>query len=423
MRDRGQFSKLVPWQQPNATEYQAFISIRKASGFCSQAYVPFPWATWIDLTRSGRSDLRSPPSFADLTSSNIGIRATVCQHIWATEYLELFQAAGITDLFWSHATQQLTQISGIRIHPFPLYPVRCATHPPPEHLLVSAQRPMLYSFQGAYAPELYRTPVRDWLLKLPTRPDVKLERRREWHYEQAVYREQIQEQTADTVRHAQLALEADTYAATLQTSCFALCPSGSGPNSIRLWEALGYGSIPVILSDQLQLPGPAHLWQDAAVVVPETKAAVEALPEQLEALATDYQRLETMQKAGQQLWRRYGLNDFASDVIDFLHDPMPVLCSRAQLNLPGKPVSITATSPAELPLQVRRCLRAVPPKRPLLILITDQDDSELLRIRWRLALKMCSKLIGVRQWSVASVSQTLEAYGSVQKAAPELKLF
>ena len=229
--------------------------------------------------------------------------------------------------------------------------------------------------------------------------------------------------TADAVRHAQLALEADAYAATLQNSCFALCPSGSGPNSIRLWEALGYGSIPVILSDELQLPGPTDLWQAAAVVVPETQAAVAALPEQLEALVSDHQRLETMQQAGQQLWRRYGLDGFVSDVVDFLREPMPVLLSRAQLRIPGDPVKITATTPAELPLVVLRCLREAPPDRPLLILISDQADSKLLQVRWGLVLKTCSELIGVRPWSVASASPTLEAYSSEQKAAHELKSF
>ena len=44
------------------------------------------------------------------------------------------------------------------------------------------------------------TPVRDWLLELPPRPDAQLERRQEWHYEQAVYREQVQGQPADSAR-------------------------------------------------------------------------------------------------------------------------------------------------------------------------------------------------------------------------------
>jgi hypothetical protein len=105
--------------------------------------------------------------------------------------------------------------------------------------------------------------VRRWLLDLPPRPDAVLEERREWHYEQRVYREQVHGMSPDPDRHRQLAREARSYAEALGSSCFALCPAGAGPNSIRLWEALGFGAIPVILSDSLRLPGDGALWRQA----------------------------------------------------------------------------------------------------------------------------------------------------------------
>ena len=40
----------------------------------------------------------------------------------------------------------------------------------------------------------------------------------------------------------------------MNNSKFTLCPSGNGVNSIRIWEAMKYGSIPVILSNTLLLP-------------------------------------------------------------------------------------------------------------------------------------------------------------------------
>ena len=40
----------------------------------------------------------------------------------------------------------------------------------------------------------------------------------------------------------------------LKQSKFSLCPSGTGPNSTRLWESLSFGSIPVILADTYVLP-------------------------------------------------------------------------------------------------------------------------------------------------------------------------
>ena len=389
----------LSWQQPNVTEAFAASCLAAAEPTLQQGYLAFPWATCIDRVRRGFSV--SPPTPFGVDQR--GATVTVCQHIWALEHLDLFHRAGITDLFWSHATHGLQHVDGIRIHPFPLYPVRCTTHPPAQPLLPPTQRPLLYSFQGAYAPGLYLTPVRNWLLDLPPRADVQLERRSEWHYEQAVYREQVLGQSADAARHAQLTAEADAYATTLQRSCFALCPSGSGPNSIRLWEALGYGAIPVILSDQLQLPGPAELWQSAVLFVPETQAAVAALPGQLESLASDPQRLLAMQQAGQLLWRRYGPNGFATDVVEFLRDPLRVLRSRALQRLPGKPICIEAAHPVELPLLLLRTLRDQAPGRSVLIEITDDGPSELLLLRWQFALRLCGPLLADRPAAVVSL--------------------
>jgi hypothetical protein len=342
----------IPWQRPNATEAFAAEQLEGVAG-----YLPFPWATCIDRLRCGVGVPSEPPPLQERFPGAGAIRATVCQHIWALDHLELFTAAGITDLFWSHATTGSLEINGVRIHPFPLYPVRCATHPPSVPLLPLANRSLLYSFQGAYAPGLYLSPVREWILQWPPRPDAQLQRRDEWHYEQAVYREQVHGQPANQDRAAQRSAEATAYANTLQRSVFALCPSGSGPNSIRLWEALGYGAIPVILADRLWLPGDAELWQQAALFVPETEAAVAALPARLEALAADASRLQAMQAVGQKIWQRYGLPGFVPDVRAFLRDPMAVLSARARQQLPDDPLEVAATSPAELPLRVRRSLQ------------------------------------------------------------------
>jgi hypothetical protein len=390
------------WQRPNATEAFAAELLATATG-----YVPYPWATCIDRLRRGLISAVDATNQLRVLASD-QIRATVCQHIWALEHLELFMAAGITDLFWSHATTGALTQNGVRIHPFPLYPVRCTSHRPSVPLLPPADRSILYSFQGAYQPGLYLTPVREWILQWSPRADALLERRQEWHYEQAVYREQLLGQPVDRGRAAQLASEATDYADTLQHSVFALCPSGSGPNSIRLWEALGYGAIPVILSDHLWLPGDAELWQQAALFVSETETAVAALPAHLEALAADTSRMQTMQSAGQQLWQRYGLPGFVSDVLEFLDDPMAVLSTRAEQHLPSNPLEIVASNPAYLPLQLRRILRSAHPERAVLIRIEDEAPQWQLQIRWKSALRICGRLLEGRQWRCVSLSPSLE---------------
>ena len=60
------------------------------------------------------------------------------------------------------------------------------------------------------------------------------------------------------------------YNKILLSSRYSLCPSGSGPNSIRFWESLACGSIPVLLADTLDLPY-NPLGEDSIVIVSEKK--------------------------------------------------------------------------------------------------------------------------------------------------------
>ena len=392
----------LPWQRPNATEAYAAEQLGNLSG-----YLPFPWASWIDIARD-----QAPPLAPFATGPAQQPLATVGQHIELLQHAALLRRCGVTDLFWSHATSGLIHHQALRIHPFPLFPVRCSTHPSSPGGLRLQQRRWLYSFQGVYRPELYLTPVRQWILALPPRSDALIESRREWHFEQAVYREQVHGQSSDLARHAELSQEASSYATALKQSLFALCPSGSGPNSIRLWEALGYGAIPVILADTLALPGDANLWRQAALMVPETPEAVSALPARLEALRADPGRLAAMQAAGQQLWQRYGLPDFVADLRSFLADPDGVLLAAARQRLArlGEPALITADRASVFPLELRRQLRQLPPEQPLLVQILDPAPLPLLEARWRAPVQLCSQLLAGRPWALSCRSPVLEQF-------------
>lgn len=46
----------------------------------------------------------------------------------------------------------------------------------------------------------------------------------------------------------------NNYRRILSSSKFTLCPRGTGPGSIRFWEALASGSIPILISDSIKLP-------------------------------------------------------------------------------------------------------------------------------------------------------------------------
>lgn len=308
------------WQTPAVTEGHAYARICANPPEASETvYIGFPWATLIDLLNADQMRKAIPflEALREMPVVSAQRRLTVAQHYWTRRSAPLFFQAGITDLFWTHATLRDTHLGPMRIHPFPLYPVQCVGVADQLHYRPSPprERRYLYSFVGLAEHSTYRTPVRRWIAELPPRPDACILTRGEWHYQQLVYADQIYGVAVEESVRRQRDEDAAAYRTVIGDSIFSLCPAGAGPNSIRLWESLGYGSIPVILADELRLPGDRQAWQEAAVFGEETAASVRGLPAQLEALAQDPSELLRRQDAGQLLWRRYGPSSFTYDLV------------------------------------------------------------------------------------------------------------
>ena len=298
------------WQRPAKTEEWAYE--RCLAGLPDNRYAQmlcFPWATLIDLLRKGEN--ARAQFFIDALRrcfpKTTLVRATVMQHIYAKDMLPTLERLGVTDLFWSHATKTETRIGKLRIHPFPLYPVCCADWAA-ENWLPPSDRCYLYSFIGAYQPGLYLTEARHWIFELPPRGDAYIERRGEWHFEGTVYQEQIGgvPQSSETLRMERGRVE--EYTEILGQSVFSLCPSGSGPNTIRLWESLGMGAIPVIMSDNHRLPGESDQWGAAAIFAGEGKDAIDGLPAQLERIRNTVAEADNRQYLLRKLWSSHGLS-------------------------------------------------------------------------------------------------------------------
>ncbi len=257
------------WQVPAATEKAAYESLRTQAECLDFRYVGFPWATLIDcLLKDGPKKWPLVRKLASLRQHLDGHgparRVTVAQHIRADRYMVLFKACGITDLFWSHATVGREEIEGIRIHPFPLFPAQ--TPNVPEPLVLERPRRYLANFIGAYTPGLYLTDVREHIFRDAGKmDDVLIIQRDGWHFDRAVYAEQINGTPPDIARVALERQHKEEYLQAIRDSVFTLCPTGSGPNSIRIGEALALGSIPVILTRELALPGDRGLWEKACL--------------------------------------------------------------------------------------------------------------------------------------------------------------
>jgi len=313
------------WQFPAVTEQHAAARLRdscRADG--GHRYVAYPWATLIDNLAAGSANAEAVLAEFRAFCRTIPAdrpRLTVCQHISGRRYVNLFREAGIHTVFWSHATHEdvagAEGAGGVRFLPFPLYPVQIPQALPaaaPE--ADGAPRPHLFSFIGARANSFYLTRVRDLILdQLARDPRGRIVGRDDWHYQKVVYDLQIRGK-GEGSGAATLVDDAasDEFRASLVASVFSLCPSGSGPNSIRLWETLGAGAIPVILADTWAPPGDRALWDAAALFCAETEAAVKALPDRLAAIAADPARLAAMRHAGRQLWLLYGPDGFTTDI-------------------------------------------------------------------------------------------------------------
>jgi len=311
------------WQFPAITEQHAFerlaedLELRSHDG--SVVYFAFPWATLIDNLlhnkknpeRTGflRQKLMSfKPRLAKASSV-----ITTCQHIHMLRFQDLFKEMGITDIFWSHATQgqnALPQYPDIAVHPFPLYPVQAKgfSDAPP------LPKRHLYSFVGAKANQYYLTQSRNIIIEDLSKTNTGFITGNDtWHYNKVVYDHQVR----GLVDKPDALVDNDAsenFRKILRESVFSLCPSGTGPNSIRLWESIGLGSVPVILADTLALPGNPALWQQAAVFCKEDKESILELPKRLKAIHADPEALQSMRHAMAQIWKLYGIDDFVHDI-------------------------------------------------------------------------------------------------------------
>ncbi|MEY8802414.1 exostosin family protein [Leisingera sp. XS_AS12] len=308
------------WQFPAITEQHAFHQLRDLGAVPQGVtYIAYPWATLIDKLQTKAPDapayLQKFHDFIKRIPADT-IKITVCQHIKMKEYMDLFEESGISRIFWSHCTHEdLKSAGGPDVCPFPLYPVQ-VTKMTEEY--TQSERPFLFSFIGAKSNKYYLTEARAWILELLSDcPEGLIIGRDSWHYNKVVYDHQVfrKSKKSDELINQSAS---EQFKASLAQSVFSLCPSGSGPNSIRLWESLGAGAIPVILADTYAPPGNPELWEQAAVFCRETPEDIRNLPARLQEIASDPEALARMRHAGRQLWALYGPHSFIYDLQKFM---------------------------------------------------------------------------------------------------------
>ncbi|MCO6459031.1 MAG: exostosin family protein [Pirellulaceae bacterium] len=187
---------------------------------------------------------------------------TICQHVDYPQILRLCQRIGLDVVFTPHAVPahadlayawrhrwrrmvrgQLVQPRTFRVLPLP-------------HLAVNgvppAPKDLWYSFIGTDTHACRRP-----LFQLAPRTDTVIAQRARWHFDHDPARQRA---------------EREQFQQVLARSRFALCPRGTGPSTLRFWEALQAGAVPVLISDAMRLPA-GYDWRRCILRLPEARAA------------------------------------------------------------------------------------------------------------------------------------------------------
>lgn len=288
------------WQKPVITEYRTFVLFNEANHIPDN-YFAFPWAALLDNHLRNKKML---DNFKILDKTCF----TVMQHIEYWKLLSLAKKIGITHIFCSHTSKNFKNNYDIKLIPYSLFPAQCQG--PYDGLL--ANRRFLTSFVGQYE-RYYISKIREHIFGLfPKYENSKIVRRGMWHYKSMVY--------MGGKPHAGQSAAESEYISVLKDSVFSLCPSGSGPNSIRIWESMGYGAIPVILADTLVLPCIKNIdWNDVFIIWKESE--IGKLNDYL--LTLDEGKIESMSKKNIELFHAYFSKDSMINIIKEYYKESP----------------------------------------------------------------------------------------------------
>ena len=250
------------WQYPAKTEWAFYEQNKNNDNF-----IGIPWATIHDKRYNLQIIYKLLYDYIDTSKYYY----TCCQHIAYKKFIPLWKSLNINIVFISHKQKDVDMIDNIRFIPIPLYAVNVETSEFNGSFtnidFVNYEKTLLYSFVGGYQPRDYMSNIREKIFNMKHPDNVDVINTGIWHLNDLVF-SKSQNFNGDISKPKDFDYKTNYYNSILLKSKFTLCPSGSGPNSIRFWEALAVGSIPILLSDTLELPF-HELWDKAIIRIPE----------------------------------------------------------------------------------------------------------------------------------------------------------
>lgn len=282
----------LDWQNPAFTEKQAFIN-HQNNYLCSsnQIYVAYPWSTLIDKMNNlfykkiDIVDLMRDEGMRDYLIKNIVDKFqieshkqtyTVCQHALWYKLITLWETLGIDHVYVSHLTNNFPHDSKIKFYPWHLIGCNAENPKRNEELMIKStkQKKYLCSFIGCHK-DNYRSSIRKDLHELylsNKNNQIYLDIYNEWFFHDIVYKNQIAGIHIDTPSIEQYQFQTIKYNQLLSDSIFSFCPEGYGPNTIRLWESMSIGSIPVLFENDWVRPQIEGMdWDDFSITIRTTE--------------------------------------------------------------------------------------------------------------------------------------------------------
>ncbi|WP_396274995.1 exostosin family protein [Hyphomonas sp.] len=248
------------WQYPVITEKTFYLQNKDDPDL-----LQLPWATIIDKNLGEQLDRIF--EYLYLKKQYY----TCCQHIHFRQLIPYFKKYKINKVYSPHKLKSENKIQGIEILPCPLYAVNVEDPLRNKEFLnknfITLPRKYWYSFIGGFDKKCYLTDIREKIFNLQTHENNVIINTGGWYFNKIVYSNKqniYNELNTDNEYTNNNVL----YNNILLNSRFSLCPSGTGPNTIRFWESLAVGSIPVLLSDSVDLPKNIE-WEKFIVIVKE----------------------------------------------------------------------------------------------------------------------------------------------------------
>lgn len=235
-----------------------------------EIFLHMPWATIIDrrvAMQSFYAKLRQAIAKAKQKFPNKTL-ATAVQHISFMNLMPLLMELGVERVYAAHKRRGQDSVAiranGVNRHTIslfgmPLYPVNVwdkqrstgITEIPYE------KRKYMFSFVGAAKhndlhPIRFKFLSKEWS-SIQSSSEYLLSSTKDWHFEKIVYGHQVMRKSLSSAEKSKEHQQTEKYNQVLSDSKFSLCPIGSGPNTIRLWESICIGAVPIIVANEFNM--------------------------------------------------------------------------------------------------------------------------------------------------------------------------